>query len=59
MEKYTAYKRGYCMCCGVQRDETGIMTHDFECIWYGYQDIKALNKVTNERIEIFTPYTPK
>jgi hypothetical protein len=50
-------KRGYCICCGVQRDENGTMTHDFECIWYEAVDIDYIKD--GERTKIFCPYTPK
>ena len=48
-------KRGFCVCCGVQRDEDGIMTHDFECLWYNFSDIVYTNE-RNEQVIIFCPY---
>lgn len=54
----TAWARGFCICCGVQRDETGVMTHDFECIWYGAVDADYRTE-DGERLKIFCPYVPE
>lgn len=51
-------KRGFCVCCGEQRDEHGVMTHDFECLWYQATDIDYINTDDNEQIKIFCPYYP-
>ena len=54
----TAWARGFCIWCGVQRDETGMMTHDSECIWYGTID-EDYKTDDGKRHKIFCSYTPK
>lgn len=50
-------KRRYCICCGEQRDEHGITTHDFECMWYGSYDVEYIDE--DGEVKIFLPYKPK
>lgn len=56
MQDRIVTQRGYCVCCGVQRDEQGAMNHDEECMWYGSVDMDYMKD--GERVIIFCPYNP-
>lgn len=53
-----ATSRGYCICCGSQRDEKGSMIHDEECIWYGAADADYIDE-NGQRTIIWCPYIPE